>query len=175
MRTHLSSQSLVSCGLFNGLNSVSQSWMIDIGQLKLLIKLKSIKTDIMIIQWIVIHCCRKNERSEPDLENYYLQVSSIKIIKHWLKIFSWYCKINNILLSRSASESLKRYKTNVQEDKEKLKQIKSLNSRQQYSLHLCYGQKMLLNKLINACNWKRCLNYYFYLSFWTTLYYRQSL
>lgn len=55
------------------------------------------------------------------------------------------------IIYRSASESLKRYKTDVQEDEEKLKQIKSLNSRQQYSLHLCYGQKMLLNELINAC------------------------
>ncbi|XP_062578040.1 N-lysine methyltransferase setd6-like [Saccostrea cucullata] len=55
------------------------------------------------------------------------------------------------IISRSASSCLRRYTSSLQEDEEKLKQIKNLNSRQQYSLYLCYGQKMLLQKLINAC------------------------
>ncbi|XP_048769500.2 N-lysine methyltransferase setd6-like [Ostrea edulis] len=55
------------------------------------------------------------------------------------------------VISRSASACLKRYTTSLQEDEEKLKQTKTLNSHQQYSLHLYYGQKMLLQKLINAC------------------------
>ncbi|XP_061189529.1 N-lysine methyltransferase setd6-like [Saccostrea echinata] len=55
------------------------------------------------------------------------------------------------IISRSASTCLKRYNTSMQEDEEKLMQIKTLNSRQQHSLYLCYGQKMLLQKLINAC------------------------
>ena len=57
-----------------------------------------------------------------------------------------------VVCFRGAECRLKQYKMSLQEDEGLLKSEQTLSSRQKFSSYTVYGQKKLLQTLIDSCN-----------------------